>query len=308
MMTCPSSAPLQASSSEGRNGPLPLPPARKLQRLSVTFRLALTTIPILLALLVVVFTTRDAWQLYGDEALVRFTALMCIILAASIIAIFRVVTGEEDETGWRSMILGSHTKEQPGHETDQSGAEKKFVGGPQVPNEKIVKAIEDVDIAPSDLQKTGAFWGNLTKYNAYALFWFTIIGQILAVMIWVSLLFMILGLIVVDQHSASDLLSTPPDIAWHFTFLGQSFILTRQLILLSITLGAVAALTFATLGLQDDRGRQIFINHSLGDLKQSLIILRYYLAGIRALWTMLPQKDRELFATVATRVAMLVIT
>jgi len=70
--------------------------------LSATFRLALISTPILLAILVVVFSTGDAWRLYGNEPVVRFGALMVILLIVAFLALYRVVARQAD--GWRQVV------------------------------------------------------------------------------------------------------------------------------------------------------------------------------------------------------------
>jgi hypothetical protein len=81
-----------------------------------------------------------------------------------------------------------------------------------------------------------------------------------------------------------------------FPRLGQTFIVRQQLLLLSVTLGAVAALTFATLGLQDKNSRQDFFDRSLADLRQGLAMLSYYIGGVNGSEILLSEEDRHILA------------
>ena len=85
--------------------------------LSTTFMMAIREIPYLLAILLVVFTSSDAWRLYGSEAYSRFIVLIVIMVGLGIAAVFRIVADEADEIAkkaadeagekvdWRTIIF-----------------------------------------------------------------------------------------------------------------------------------------------------------------------------------------------------------
>jgi hypothetical protein len=252
-----------------------------LRALSATFRLALTATPILLAILVVVFTTGDAWRLYGGEPLLRFGALTLVILIVAVLALYRVVADQGG--GWRHMVATMAQRE-------------------SVRPESVVKTkaadLAAAGVAPTDVTHEG-LW-KLHRYNVCVLFWLTIFGQLVAVALWISLMFIILGAIIVTKAAASELLLGQPDVLWKFSLLGQTFMVSQQLLLLSITLGAVAALTFATLGLQDKNSRQDFFDRSLADLRQGLAMLSYYIGGVNGSQDLLSEEDRRIMLAIIT--------
>jgi|SRR5215831_5712570 len=244
--------------------------------LTTTLRIALYSIPILLAILVIVFTTGDAWRLYGSEAGVRFAALILIIIGAGIGAIVRIVFRHAN--GWRAIW--------------QSGKCSYLA------KETPASVFADADLKlPPDIRKQSA-WSRRLAANTYALVWFIVIAQLIAVVFWISSTFILLGLICVNRTDTQNMLNSPPTILWQFHLLGQTFILTQQLVLLSVTLGVVAALTFATLGLQDEAAQQEFVAHSLADLRKTLAVLAYYIAGLDVLANGL--KARELLPELAS--------
>jgi hypothetical protein len=252
-----------------------------LRALSATFRLALTATPILLAILVVVFTTGDAWRLYGDEPLLRFGALTLVILVVAVLALYRVVVDQGG--GWRHMVA--------------TMAQRKSMRPELVVKTKAAD-LADAGVTPTDITHDG-LW-KLHRYNVYVLFWLTIFGQLVAVALWISLMFIILGAIIVTKSAASELLMGQPDVLWKFSILGQNFMVSQQLVLLSVTLGAVAALTFATLGLQDKNSRQDFFDRSLADLRQGLAMLSYYIGGVNDSEDMLSEEDRRIMLAMIT--------
>ena len=249
-----------------------------LRALSATFRLALTATPILLAILVVVFATGDAWRVYGNEPLLRFGALTLVILIVAVLALYRVVADQGDGAeggGWRHMVAAMSQRESV---------------GPKLVAKTKASDLAVAGVTPAGITHNG-LW-KLHRYNAYVLFWLTIFGQLVAVAFWISLMFIILGTIIVTQASASELLLGQPDVLWKFSLVGQIFIVSQQLLLLSVTLGAVAALTFATLGLQDKNSRKAFFDRSLADLKEGMAMLSYYIGGVNESEDLLSEQDR----------------
>lgn len=248
--------------------------------LSTTFMMAIREIPYLLAILLVVFTSSDAWRLYGSEAYSRFIVLIVIMVGLGIAAVFRIVADEADEIAkkaadeagekvdWRTIIF------EPINEGTQATSLAK---------ETPAKILADHHVRPLNI--LGENWARWLMTNAKAIFWFTITMQIVAVAFWVSVTFMVLGIVVVNSGAYSQFLPahTQPTVIWHSSVLGQTFIVTQQLVLLSVTLGTIAGLTFATVSLQDDGSRQRFLDHSLSDLKCSLVILSYYLGAFQEL-------------------------
>jgi hypothetical protein len=227
-----------------------------------TLRLAIHSTPLIFAILVVIFVTGDAWRLFGSESVMRFAALMLIIFILGVAAIGRVVSKDPNANTWRDTIWQCDTYKDSADKT---------------PAVMLVKHGFEI---PGDLRKGSAWTQGLTT-NIQVLFWFMVISQLIAVALWISFIFVLLGFIVANTTATADLLNGgSPTIIWQFNHLGQSFILTRQLVFLSVTLGAVAIITFPTLGMQDENARKAFVKDCQDGLQKPLAALAYYMAGL----------------------------
>jgi hypothetical protein len=242
-----------------------------------SLRLALRSVPLVLAILVVIFTTGDAWRLFGGESGVRFGVLIAIIVGLGVAATVRVVAPkDQDKERWTETIwLYRGYELSPNEEGKKERKKRQLISS-------LVDAGFDVQ---SDLREGSAWIRQLTT-NVYVLFWFIVISQLIAVALWIAFIFALLGFIAVNGEATKMLLDNgTPTIIWQFSQFGQTFIFTRQLLLLSITLGAVAILTFPTLGMQDQSARREFVDACQGSLEKSLVVLAYYMAGLNEIVT-----------------------
>jgi hypothetical protein len=232
---------------------------------STTLTTASRSVPILIATLVILFTTGDAWRLYGSESTVRFEILTIIILTIGIIAMIIAVAQVED--GWR-------------HAADGAGKSAREFANlvKKTPAEHLAKE----GITPIEI--TGTWYSKWVRRNARFMFWFTIIGSFFSVALITFVVFMFIGIVAVSSDAAKDLLRPHSvDVIWNWTILGQSFVSTRPLLLLSILFGSIAALTFATVGLQDERSLNRFMQLALLSHRRSLSALAYYVGSITSL-------------------------
>ena len=233
-----------------------------------SLRLALSKTPLVLAILVVIFTTGDAWRLFGNESGVGFAAIMVIIVGLGVLAIVRVAS--QGISSWKDTIWQS----------DEYAALAKQV------KKAFVNTLVNANLkVPSDLRE-GPAWTQRLKINVYALFWFMVVSHLIAIARWIAFIFIFLGFIAVNSTATKSLLgseSPSPVIIWQTHQLGQTFTLTRQLVLLSVTLGAVAVLTFSTLGLQDQSDQKKFVDDCQAGLQKSLAVLAYYMAGFNGI-------------------------
>jgi hypothetical protein len=130
---------------------------------------------------------------------------------------------------------------------------------------------------PPALQKAR----RLLALNVTILFGLTMTLNLVAIAFWIFLLFVAIGTVAISGAMTSGLLNNAPaTVVTQFGLLGQQFVITRQLLLLSAVLGAVAALNFATSTLQDSENRATFVDHALTDLTRSLGALAYYLGAV----------------------------
>lgn len=247
-----------------------------------TFAIAVRAIPFLLAILLVVFSSSDAWRVYGSEAYLRFFVITVILAALGIAAVYRIVADE----GEKILDKKAGTKNWAAI-SRRSGCrpivldllEEDYSTKAALVNRKAA-ILTRSKITP--LEMTGQLWTRVLEVNAQILLRFTTVMQVIAVVLWVSGAFIVLGIIVINSGAYTDLLpvKTQPSIILNFHIFGQAFIISQQLVLLSITLGTIAGLTFATVSLQDEGSRQRFFSHSLSDLKCSLATLSFYLGAV----------------------------
>ena len=242
---------------------------------STTVKSALRPIPALLAVLVVVFATGDSWRIFGQEPKWRFTALIIILLFASLVA--TAVNMQGIKGGWRSVI-GYPSQ---GNEVFKSWAARTPAAGlcmlaPVPPLGAPASLNTGADMPPA-LQKAR----RLLALNVTILFGLTMTLNLVAIAFWIFLLFVAIGTVAISGAMTSGLLNNAPaTVVTQFGLLGQQFVITRQLLLLSAVLGAVAALNFATSTLQDSENRATFVDHALTDLTRSLGALAYYLGAV----------------------------
>lgn len=232
---------------------------------STTLKAALRPVPALLAVLVVVFTTSDAWRLFGLESYWRFTIMVAIVLGLSLSAL--AVGLRDSDGGWREVLGYSDSDPQ----LLESWAK-------QTPAEDLSASVQPVLPLGDGVQGRAGQNFELRPLvaNVTVLYVFTMVLHIFAVAFWISLMFVIIGVVAVSGPMTKELTQAPVTVIAHFNLLGQSFMLTRQLVLLSAVLGGVAALTFATGTLQDSDSRATFARHALADLRHSLGALGYY--------------------------------
>lgn len=232
---------------------------------STTLTTASRSVPILIATLVIPFTTGDAWRLYGSESTVRFGILTIIILTIGIVAMIIAVAQVED--GWR-------------HAADGAGMSAKEFA--DLVEKTPAQPLAEEEITPIGI--TGTWYSKWGRRNARFMFWFTIIGSFFSVALITFLAFTFIGIVAVSLDAAKDLLRPHSvDVIWNWKILGQSFVMTRPLLLLSILFGSIAALTFATVGPQDERSLNRFMQLVLLSHRRSLSALAYYAGSITSL-------------------------
>lgn len=264
--------------------------------LSTTLSATLRAVPALLAILVVVFITGDTWKLFGPESAWRFFALMVIIAAISIAVTIGAFRGPEGN--WRSVTgysLG-------GAKLLESWADRK-------PAKRLITSGVKPFLPPEPSTQSQGKSGPYLKIHEMGisvLYMLTLISQVFAVAFWVSFTFIVIGLVTVSKSFTGELSDSSPDIILHFSIGGQPFIVTRQLILVSVVLGGIAALTFASGTLQDTDKRRTFTDNALIDLKHALGALAYYYGVVLAL--LLKLSDSGVIAQVGGQPAVRLAT
>lgn len=244
-----------------------------LRSLATTMRTALRPIPALLAVLVIMFATGDAWRMFGVDAPPRFAILIGSLLTLSLASL--LVAMRRSSVSWETLI---------GYPS--GGQEVLRVWADSTPAKKLI-ALGVTPLLTLTSDATGTAVDNADhsglRRNIVVIYATTMVVHLIAIAFWISIAFMIVGTIVVSRAMTMELSAVPAEVVFQFNLFGQEFALTRQLVLLSVTLGCIAALTFATSTLQSAEGRKAFADYALMDLRRSLGALSYYLGALGAL-------------------------
>ncbi len=251
-----------------------------IRSVTTTVRSALRPIPALLAVLVVVFATGDSWRIFGQDPPWRFTALMTILLGASLAAMAINVRGAFG--GWLALLGCGDPEDEVFTQWAAGTPARSLIG--------MLHPMPPLGGRPDHDSDGGNIFPVLRKarrmlaVNVAVLFGLTMVLNVIAIAIWISILFIAIGTIAISSGITNDLLNTlHPAVVAQFGLLGQQYVITKPLIQLSAVLGAVAALNFATGTLQDRDNRAMFADHALADLRGALGALAYYLGAVAEL-------------------------
>jgi hypothetical protein len=264
---------------------------------STVLRAALTAVPVLLAVLVVIFTTSDAWRIFGNESPTRLVILVTAILTVSIAVMITAVRGVDG--GWRSSARFPLESEADLKELAQGTPARELAArevrlSPRPPqNGTLVPGTPARELTAGEIMlfvrspRSAAYAARwLLRTNIYILFWFTLVAEVISVAALVAAAFIGFGAVAVDNTAAGDLLHGQVTVLWQFNLLGQAFIITRPLLLLSLILGCMASLTLVTVNLQDPQKRGDSLSSMLSCHRKSLAALACYLTTIADLLTM----------------------
>jgi uncharacterized protein (DUF2267 family) len=227
------------------------------------FRTTLRSMPALVAVLVLLFVTRDAWQLFGREPTWRFIALMTFFALASVASVGAAL---HDSGGpWntiRTLI-------------DRASDKQLTAWAKRTP----AKVLLGGNLAPVAPEAPSVF----QRFNWALVCWAAVVTHLLAVAVWVAISFMVVGILAVDRSAATDLIGYSPTILIEANPLGHSLFLSRELVSVSFSLAGVSALYFTTIGLQDRRTRADFMRTSLDPVMRTAVALMYYHSACTAI-------------------------
>ncbi|HXL93556.1 MAG TPA: hypothetical protein VN969_31885 [Streptosporangiaceae bacterium] len=244
-----------------------------LRSLGATMRTALRPVPALLAVLVIMFSTGDAWRMFGVEAGPRFIIFIGTILTLSLVSLLLAM--RNPHVSWKALTGYS-----------EGGPNVLRTWAERTPAKKLI-TLGVMPVLPLASGTAGEAADSTDdprlRRNIIVIYALTMIVHVIAIVFWISLAFMMAGTIIVNPAMTKNLSAVPARIVFEFNLFGQEFALTRQLVLLSVTLGCIAALTFATSALQSTEGRKVFADYALMDLRRSLGALSYYLGSLREL-------------------------
>jgi hypothetical protein len=259
---------------------------------ATTAKAVARSIPALLAVLFVGFATGDSWRIFGQEPYWRFGVLVAVLVGAGLAA---MLVNLRTADGWQSVFL----KCQVAGGDVVAGAAALEVWGTRTPARKWLERPDPVLLlgsSPADLPPALSRARAMLARNVWLLFWLTMALSILWTAVFVTLIFVVIGVLAISLPTTNDLLGSQPGhplavTVCQFGLLGQEVTITRQLLLLSAVLGSVAALTFATSTLQDPASRPMFEEHALKSLRRAFAALGYYLAAVAALLRQLEAMD-----------------
>lgn len=229
---------------------------------SGTLRTSLGSAPALLALFVIVFTTGDAWRFFGLEPTYRFLILVFALIFLSVAALIAAV--HKIEGGWQAKACKLARAE----ESDAMVAMAR-----KTPAKRLLTPETAVFEVPASV----AYASPWVQLNIYALFWFTLLSHLISIGVLVAVIFMLIGLVAVNPATTGTLVGGQFKTYWKFHLLGQPIILSKPLVLLSITLACIAMLTVTSVSLREERGLNNFIDAALVYHRRSLAALVYYL-------------------------------
>jgi len=238
--------------------------------LSATLRAA-RSVPALIAILIVVFITDDAWRVFGLESTLRLSIMIVMLVAVSVLVLVTGLRKWMAQDSWLGVV---------GYSVD--GGEKILAKWAEsapalaffVPRVRPVLPIDDGDGGDSnDLRKS-------LESNVTILLFIAIIASAIAIAFWISLAFIAVGIVAVTKPMTEELTGGRISVIWQLDLLGQSFIFTRQLLFLSIMLGGIAALTFSAAAVQDASSRSALREYALTDVRHAVSGYAYYMGAI----------------------------
>jgi hypothetical protein len=203
------------------------------------------SVPPLITTLVVVFVTSDAWRILGTGFTSRFFLLVAAFLLASLLVLIR-------KDYWADLDVP---------EGEAGALLEKAICWPSV--DRLIK----MGAEPLPIVKPAGIGGRAAVLGTYIIY--TLLSLI-AVAISVSLSLIAVGVILVSANETKSLADSVDVV---LTIHGN-FVITRQLLSLSFSLGAFAA--FFLVAGQRAEDRQAFMRHMLSKLRGVLLIYSVY--------------------------------
>jgi hypothetical protein len=241
-------------------------------------RRGIRSVPPLITAVVVVFVTSDAWRILGTGFTPRFFALVALFLLVSLLFLIRLkdywkqdIDASDDEAAVllqgikNSMTDGKKSKVRTRSDTERASC-KQPDGVPASQWLNFHRLIE-WGAMPTPLAKPVGRWGRAYVYASYVMLsaFFLIL-----IVLFVSGSLILVGLILISAKDTQDLAQS---VDIYMTLWGH-VVITRQLVTLSLSLGAFAA--FFLVAAQRTEDRKEFINNLLAPVRQTLMVYTVY--------------------------------
>jgi hypothetical protein len=223
------------------------------QALTQTVLEALRTAPAMLAVIIFLFLTGDAWQIFGSEAVWRVISLLVLLLLVSLIFFF-AGSAPRDDGLIREILPLRHDVQELAQNTPavfwaRAGIEPDCVG-----------------------------LGRGQALNAKGIYIALMIGNFLAVGFLTAITLMGFGLLAFDGSIQAHLMGTMhTNVLWTPTIAGHQLVFTSQLMMVSLMLAGIAVLSFAV-SLQVKDNRTAFCGANITDLQSCISAYYYYRA------------------------------
>ena len=232
------------------------------QSCTKTVTQALRTTPPILAAIIFLFLTSDAWKIGGKEQVAQLIVIVVAVLVISVLFFF--IGAEESFGKWTSEIIPD-----PGKDHVEQLARDTKAG---------VDVLVYVNVRPGSkpLRK-------LERLNVTTIYVILIVANFLAVGLCAVLALVFFGILMFSITAQSELMGGDQYVhaIVNTSIAGYPVALTWQLILVSVMLAGIQVLSFAAVGLQDKVARDAFVRPNIDDLKSCVSAFYYYRAVVR---------------------------
>ena len=218
---------------------------RFLPRIGRSLLATIRAVPALLVAVSVVFVTGDAWRIFGRPGLDgRF-----LIVAASGFTMALLFSGRWHNTHLLAEIAASRsTTTLPDHPAAPLGVLQHLLHTRNIPIEPVATT-------------------RSLRANLAVLYWFAIVASLLAVAFAVTITLIVFGAVRLDVTTTAGLLDQPPHQLFRVPF--TTLVITRELLAVSVTLGALSTL-FAAAAVQQQEPRTQLLGRSLDRIRLAL--------------------------------------
>jgi hypothetical protein len=225
-------------------------PAAVVRQVWTALRETLRSVPPLLVAVVVVFITGDGWKVFGRSGLDR----RGLVFVGFVVVLSLMFAGH-----WRfdELTKDVHDLTPPEQEPSAAGDRLRAMLAPHTPVLPMPRTAD-----------------RMMRLNIRILYWVAVAVDLIAVGASVFVGLLIVGTIRFDYATTHDLLGDNPHVLW--TIPSTDWIVTRELVAVSVSLAAIAML-FAAAALQQTESRRLMLGRTLGKLSYTLHIYAYYL-------------------------------
>ncbi len=229
-----------------------------LQAIRDVARTSVSAVPALVATIVIVFLSGDTWRILGQRFDASFGVLAGLFVFVGL------------------CVLGNFGRVKDNLKIDKRESEFAKMIHESTPTAELVAAISHVGALPSEDVYDRLGW--LGRVNVFIVYVGMLLGTLIAIMGCVAASLIIVGVIRIDQATTAHLMGEhKAHVLWHLPV--GHMVLTRELLLLSLSLGALAALSYVVISLQDSQARACCRRTATAGLRRVLAAYAVYNAA-----------------------------